>query len=113
MSSKRGSAPASSRASERERGTFPADAASPRTGRTHSSGALSSRKRRNTGCRSSFSSVHSVYSTSHTSEGSTQVVSFSPWIGPAQGGSRRRRDSSVRFTSASSRSVNPLPARPA
>src|SRR5256712_6176454 len=74
---------------------------------------LSSRNRTNTGCRSRPSSVHSLYRTSATSVGSTQVWPGSCGAGPANAGLGRIPCSSAALTSLSCAAVKPLPTRPA
>src|SRR5207249_1126800 len=66
----------------------------------------------NTGCLRSPSSVHSLYLTSTTSVGSTQVCPLSGGAGPSNGGFARTLCSRTALTSLSCAAVNPLPARP-
>src|SRR5881409_4259452 len=73
---------------------------------------LSSRNLTNTGCLRSPSSVHSLYLTSTTSVGSTQVCPLSGGAGPSNGGFARTLCSRTALTSLSCAAVNPLPARP-
>src|SRR2546427_7900128 len=74
---------------------------------------LSSRNLTNTGCLRSPSSVHSLYRTSTTSVGLTQVCPESWGTGPEKAGVGRTPRSSAALTSLSCAAVNPLPTRPA
>src|SRR5258705_4782957 len=80
-------------------------------GITTSSGFLSSRKRTKTDCRSKPSGVNSLYRTSHTSFGSTQVWSgplgSAPCSGGSHGGVARTNAASSALISAIWSPLNP------